>query len=121
MTATCVITRQATIATSPGWDNTTGRSVYATPTTIYTGPCRIQRAPSRGQPTDIGARQVTARPFTVSIRSDAEPVQAGDVLKVTGATDPGMAGTRFTVTATHPGSLVWTQDLTCEQWQPTTR
>lgn len=121
MTATCTITRRASATGAPTFNANTGRSVYPEPTTVYTGPCRLQALVRRSGLVDIGAEPVAPHIYQVTIPLDATPVQVDDQVEVTDATDSRADGTKLTVTDVRQGSLVWERLLLCIVHAPTTR
>jgi hypothetical protein len=122
MTATCTITRPAS-GTGPYYNQATGSSTYPTPTDVFTGACRVQRADvtSAGGGQSIGEKQTALRRYVVSLPLDADPVQVNDLVDVDTATDTSLVDTRLRVIGTRTGSLLWQQDLICEVHEATTR
>lgn len=123
MNATCVITHGHT---GGGWDPTTGPTP-GTPTTTYTGPCRVQYAGTAPREADAAGELVTTRSVLVVIPRDLDgvpvPVQSsGARVKITAvdANGPvGLIGQTLTVGAVNLSSLAWEQDLTCTDDQTT--
>lgn len=121
-TAACVITRTPAAPGTVSYDTATGRSVYPDPTTVYTGPCRLQReVRSQDHARDVGGRQVTSRRYLLTVPLDAAEVQVNDIVEMTAATDPQTVGRRLRVTDVRAGSLLWQRAMSCEEWEPTTR
>ncbi len=121
MTAECVITRLATTSATR-YNAATGRTDYPDPTTVYSGACRMQReVRSQDHARDVGGNAVTARRYLVSIPTSADPVQINDIVTISAATDADMIGKKLRVTDVRGGSLLWQHDLSCEEWETTTR
>lgn len=122
MTAECVVTRPASSAGTPTFDEEAGRTTYPAQPKIYTGPCRVQRAALTGANADvIGDRPQPLRSYVVSTPLAAPLLQVNDVVTLTTAVDPVMAGRRMRVEDVRGGSIVWQRDYLCQEWTPTTR
>lgn len=122
MTAECVVTRPASTPGQPTFDELTGRSVYPTSPTVYTGSCRMQRAALSGiaEPV-IGGKPTPMRRYQFSTPLAAPPLQVNDVVEVTTAADPEFVGGKLRIVDVHGGSLVWQRNYMTEQWTPTAR
>jgi ribulose 1,5-bisphosphate carboxylase large subunit-like protein len=111
MTATCQITRRATAGTT----DAAGTYTPASPTTIYTGVCRVQALATRQQVVVIGEAQETQHRYLVTIRYDAADIHIGDLVHVTASVDGGLIGRQLRVVDATYGSEQWERDLTCEE------
>lgn len=123
MTAECVITRPTSTA---GWDDTTGKSAYPTPATIYgPGPCRINRGGSGAVPagaTTVADRTVTLVDYAIVIPTSAPLIQVHDLVTVTTCTgDPQLVDLTLRVKDVARGGLTWERVLSCELQPPTSR
>lgn len=117
-TATVTVVRPDTTG---HWDpnhGPTGGTVYDDPTTVWAGPGRVQALSDRvGNPV-VGEQQQTIRRYLVVVPLDCPPVEVGDAVDVTAATDTQTAGLALRVVDVPHGSLVWERDLECEQREP---
>lgn len=118
MTAAGTFTRQADAAS---FDEVAGRSVYPAPTTVYAGPLRFQASQRLGAQRTIGDRTEPIKRYQVGVPISAGVIQVNDVCTITAATDTAMVGRKLIVMEIPGGSLLWQQDLVCEEWQPTSR
>ena len=122
MNATCVITH----GTAGGWDPVTGPTA-GTPSTTYTGPCRVQYAGTAPREADAAGELVTTRTVLVVLPRDLDgvpvPVQPSSARVTVTAVDEngptGLVGQVLTVGAVNLSSLAWEQDLTCTDDQTT--
>lgn len=110
MTAECVITRRNPAGTT----DVHGTWTPSAPTTVYTGPCRVQVLSTREHVVVVGEAQETRRRYLVAIRHDAAIVHLGDQVLITSAVDPQFAGRILRVTDVGYGSEQWERDLNCE-------
>ncbi|MFG1659078.1 DUF6093 family protein [Micromonospora chersina] len=121
MTAECAITRPASAGT-PVFDEATARSQHPAAASVYTGACRITRAPLSAANVVVADRPVDNARYVVAIPADAPLVQAGDLVTLTACDgDPAIVGQPMPVTDVTHGSITWQRDLLCEFSQPTTR
>lgn len=103
--ATCTITRTA----GPGtFDSTTGLYDNPTPTTIYTGPCRVRPQDTQQQDTEVGDLHETLGRYVATLPYDADGVQVDDFLTVTDGTDSQLADRPLRVL--HVGWSEWEID-----------
>ncbi|OLT24414.1 hypothetical protein BJF79_13815 [Actinomadura sp. CNU-125] len=112
MTATCRITRT-------DGDGTVGADGTWTPpaaTTVYTGPCMVI-APSFERNPRVSAEQtqMTRRDYMVSVPWDVPEIHIGDVITVTSAVDPRLAGRTFAVTGLEYESEQWQRTMLAEE------
>lgn len=121
MTAECVITRPSSAQAGRVFDEVTGRTTYPTPAQVYAGPCRLQRADVQALPVPVGQKPTTLRRYDLALPLAAARVQVDDLVTMTAATDPDTVGRRLRVIDVRAGSLVWQQDLVCEEQEPTSR
>lgn len=119
MTAECAITRGG--AATGTFDPVTGRTNYATPGGIYSGPCRVQAASRFALLAQAGEKPTTTRRYLVGLPLAAPPPNINDMVTVTAATDTAMVGLKMLVTDVLDGSLVWERDLVCEVYESTSR
>lgn len=111
MTATCEITRRGTGGTT----DADGTYTPGGPSTLYTGPCRVQALASRQEVVVVGEAQETEHRYLVTIEFDAAEVRIGDLVKVTAAKDAGLVGRQLRVSDMAHGSEVWERDLFCKE------
>ena len=111
MTASCEITRRAAAGTT----DAAGKYTPASPTTVYTGACRVQALTTQQQIAVIGEAQETRHRYLVTIRHDAATIHIGDLVHITASVDSGLVGRQLRVTDAIYGSEQWERDLTCEE------
>jgi len=112
LTSTCVITRR----TGAGTTGPTGTFTPAAAATIYTGPCRVVVAQNTSERLLVrGDAEETHRRYQVSIRYDADDLQVGDLVTITAAVDPHLAGKGLRVIDVRYGSEQWERDLICDE------
>lgn len=103
----------------------TGRTTFATPELIYTGPCRVQlRSTSGGSGTvvTVADHTTTRGDYLIVIPSTAPVALVGDRWTVTADPhNPALVGLSFQVVFVAKGSLTWEQDLDCNLETPTAR
>lgn len=95
MVDSCTITRTATSST-----NLQTGAVTGTVTTIYAGPCRVQRLPSGGiaRPAVVGEAQLYQQPLYVQAPTTAVGVRVDDVVTITAsALDADLVGHTYWV------------------------
>lgn len=95
MTSSCVITTPG----APAWDDSTGTYEPGTPTTIYSGKCRLRWPNPAPQDGNSGQTSwAVDRIATLSIPIDAPPVPDGAVATMTANPhDPSVVGMELTV------------------------
>lgn len=121
MTATATVTRPASNG-PPVFDEETGRSQHPAPSTVHSGPCRIQRSALTGGHAPVVADKVTPlREYVTSWPLDAPVFRVNDLVTVTDATDTELAGQVLRIVDVRRGSLVWQRDYLAEEHVPTTR
>jgi hypothetical protein len=123
MTATVSFVRPETTPGTPTFDEVAGRSIFAAPTDVYSGPCRLQRSPgvASKQPT-VGDREVTIREYVVSLPVSVPLIKVNDIGTITACPDdPQLAGQQMRVRDPRHGSILWQRDLLCELYPPVTR
>lgn len=111
MSAACEITRRATGGTT----DASGTYTPTSPTTIHTGPCRVQAVPTQRQVIVVGEAQETRHRYLVTIRYDAATIHVGDLVLITESVDAGLVGRRLRVVNVSYGSEQWERDLNCEE------
>ena len=112
MTAECAITRRT------GTGSTAPDGTYTPPTsaTIYTGPCRVTAPPfSREQLLTGEEAQLTRRRYSVFVEWDADEFHVGDLITITAANDPLLAGKAFRLVDILHGSEQWQRNLLGEE------
>lgn len=121
MTAECAITRPASAGASV-FDEATATSQHPAPASIYTGACRITRAPLSATTVVVADRPVNNARYVVGIPAEAPPVQSGDIVTLTACEGAAaIVGHPMVVTDAAYGSITWQRDLLCDLSQPTTR
>lgn len=115
MTATITISLPDTTGT---WDAGLNRTVYATPTVLWTGQARVQAIRFRPAMLESGERPVTVRRFNIHIPLDCPPVPVGASVDVTAATDTQAEALALRVIDNPGGSLLWQRVLLCEYREP---
>lgn len=110
MTDTCTITR----AGSGTFNETTG--VYdTTPSTVYSGKCRVRPMAIRADhQVDAGDAAVQIWPFVVSLPLTVTTVDASDTLTITASDDPGLVGRVLVVKSVALGSQITARRLGCD-------
>lgn len=98
MTSTCL----AVTPGEPVWDDASGTYTAGTPTTVYSGKCRVRWQPAP-QEADAGETMWAAdRSATLSIPIAATPLPDGALVTITGNPhDPEMVGLELTVLGVH--------------------
>lgn len=119
LTAECVITRPS--STPNAWDDAAGQNVYPTPSSVYSGACRVQRQ-AEATAVTVADRTVPVAGFVVVIPTTAALVQVNDVVEVTVCVgDPALVGRTLKVRYALRGSITWQRDLICDLQPATTR
>lgn len=109
MTAVCTVTTGG----AGGWDPDTGPSP-GTPTTVHTGPCRVQALNSGANAADAAGQLVIERPYLVAVAADAPEIPARARVHVDECVgDPHLVGKVLTVVDPKYGSLRFERDLLC--------
>ena len=127
LTATCAVRRPASGGQSPPFDEARGYSVPPDPTTLYEGPCRVQRLQPALSATElqIAGRELVIREYMVVLPKDAVPgdgVAVNDLIVIVECPDDRtLEGHSLRVRDIRQGSLIWQRDLTCEDISPATR
>lgn len=110
MTDTCVVTRGA--PSSGSLDPVTGLPVAGTPTTVYTGKCRLtaprETVTAGSQRPSAGDVAVTAT-STLSIPISAARLRIDDRVTITASVNPSLGATSFTVSKLLSGSHMTAQ------------
>lgn len=111
-TGTCTITRPGA-----GEGTIDGDGVWhpPTPTTVYTGPCRVTPQPADSRYVVSGDHRVTTRGYEIAIEWDAAEVREGDNINITAAKDPRLVGVDLRVTDVRMASEQWERVLIAEQ------
>lgn len=111
MTAECVITRRNPAGTT----DADGTWTPSGPTTVYTGPCRVQVMTTQQQVIVVGETQETRRRYLVTVRFDTAELHVHDLVAITASVDAGLVGRELQVTEVGYGSEQWERDLTCDE------
>lgn len=112
MVDTCTITRSAGNGTL---NTTTGQYTPPTPTTVYTGKCRVKANSRFDHVIQFGEQPVSLYRFTVSIPMSATTVLVDDIITInTSALDPAMPNLRLRVREPEFGSQVTARRIGCE-------
>jgi hypothetical protein len=123
MPGECVIVRPTSAGRA--WNDTTGRSEYVSPPTLYDGPCRLTRGGTGSMPagTQVTAgRATTLSDYTLVIPTGSDLVQVGDIAEIRQCDgDPELVGQRLKVKNALRGTYTWERMLSCELEPPTTR
>jgi hypothetical protein len=96
----CSITRASTTTT---WDDVLGREVPGAPTTVWTGPCRVQQQNIQPAQQAAGEFVWTIQDVALQLPMRAPVPQVGDDVVITACPyDPSQAGRRLRVKAAIP-------------------
>lgn len=113
MVDACAITRPLA---SAGQDETTGREVPATPTAIYTGPCRVQLENVEPAHPVAGDRVWTLQKAVISIPAAQTGPVVGDVVTITAsALDSSMVGDTYRIRSVAAKTFLTARRMTCER------
>jgi hypothetical protein len=108
-----------TITRSTGgttFDENTGRETPASPTAVYTGPCKVQRRNVAEQASEAGERLVTTQAVEIHVPIAATGIRVGDAAEVTAAAlDPALVGRRFRVTGLADKTFATARRLRAEE------
>lgn len=116
MTGEVQVTRVDNVGTRSA---VTGKTEYADPVVIYTGPARIQETAADGvQSATIGDRNATRVSYLITIMRSAGVVLARDVVTVRNP-KLGLNEVSFVVRNATRGTLLWETDLRCDLLIPT--
>jgi hypothetical protein len=113
MTDACTITRAAG---APVFDEATGTYTTPTPTTLYSGKCRVKTyRQNNDRVVDFGGEPVSLWPFSVSVPVEVTGLEVDDIVTVTASVlDPDVVGTRLRVRDVVKGSQITARRLGCE-------
>jgi hypothetical protein len=111
-TATGAITHPSS---APGVFNpSAGRDTVTTPTTVWSGPLRLQQLTRLGDgQIDFGEQSRALSTARVTLPLEATP-DIDDRLTIVTADDPELVGTVWRVVATATNSFTWARDLIVE-------
>lgn len=101
--STCTITRAG--AGERVFDVETNDYTEPTPTTVYTGPCKVRRTARSGDDVDAGERRLREQDLEVTVPADTA-VDESDAVTVTASPDPDLVGKTLRVT-----------DVLSDDWQ----
>lgn len=109
----CTVTRATgTLA----WDEDEGTETAGTATTVYTGPCKVQRQRIAPQDPEAGERMVTVEQVEIHVPVEATEPQIGDVATITSAVfDPALVGRQFRVAGLFHKSWATARRLRCDE------
>lgn len=112
MVDACTITRTG----SPGaFDETTGAYGAGTPTTLYTGKCRVRPRDNADRIEQAGEQQVSFWPFIVSVPMSVQGVQVDDLVTITASElDADLVGTVLRVKQVLQGTHITARRLSCD-------
>lgn len=97
------------------FDEATGRETVGT-TTVYTGPCKVQRQRVAPATPEAGERTVTVEQVEIHVPVETTEVQVGDVGTITSAVfDPALVGRRFRVTGLFHKTYATARRLRCDE------
>jgi hypothetical protein len=98
------------------FDETTGRETAGAPTTVYAGPCKVQRQRVAPADPEAGERTVTVEQVEVHVPVEATEPRIGDVGTITSAVfDPALVGRKFRVTGLFHKSWATARRLRCDE------
>lgn len=98
------------------FDEATGRETAGAPTTVYTGPCKVQRQRVAPQDPEAGERTVTVEQVELHVPVEATEIRVGDVGTITSAVfDPELVDRQFRVTGLFHKSFATARRLRCEE------
>jgi hypothetical protein len=98
------------------FDETTGRETAGAATTVYTGPCKVQRQRVAPADPEAGERTVTVEQVEVHVPVETTEVRIGDVGTITSAVfDPALVGRKFRVTGLFHKSWATARRLRCDE------
>lgn len=113
MTDSITFTRAAG---STSFNETTGRETAGTPTTVYSGPCKIQRQRVAPQDPEAGERTVTVEQVEVHLPVSATGVRVGDVGTIgSAALDPALVGRSFRAAGLFHKTYATARRLRCDE------
>ena len=110
---TCTITRVSTTAAT--FDDDTGQYTTPTPTTVYSGACRLRSGGRTTRSDESGDRLVVVNEWTLTLPSDSAEVLVGDIVALADSDDPTIDDCRFRVAVVNPGSWLISRRLTVEE------
>ena len=114
MVDACTITRAGSGVSTI--DEATGTVVPPAGTTVYDGPCRVQRPGTSTAPrADTGGYEIGVGTLFAQLPIDATGVRRGDTFTVTGATDPDLLGVDARVEANLAKTHATKRTLICEE------
>lgn len=112
MTDTCTVTRAGTTSTL---DEGTG-TLTNTPTTVYTGVCRLKPTQVQDRMVEVGADEVGIASHVVSLPITETDPRPGDIVTVTASTyDAASVGRTFTILGALHGSQITARRLSCQE------
>lgn len=94
MRDTCTVTRKS--ATAPTYNTTTHLNSVPTPTTVYSGSCRIRALRSERDTEYVGERAALNR-YGATLPRTESTIEEGDILVVTASDDTQLVGRSFYV------------------------
>lgn len=98
------------------FDEATGRETAGTPTSVWTGPCKVQRRNVAERTGEAGERLVTTQDVEIHVPIAATGIRVGDVAEITTATlDAELVGRRFRVTGLADKSFATARRLRAEE------
>ena len=113
MTDTCTITRANG---EPTYNPSTLTYTTPTPTTVYTGKCRVKPSVLSGNTTvQAGEERVALWPFSISVPFSATDVELDDIVTVTSSADASLVGRPLRVRSIARGTNVTARRLDCEE------
>ena len=114
MTDACTITRAGSGGSTI--DEATGAVVPPTGTTVYDGPCRVQRPGTQTAPrADSGGYEVGVDTIFAQLPIAATGIRRGDTFTVTAASDPDLLGVDARVEANLAKTHATKRTLICEE------
>ena len=115
MVDTCTITRASG---PPTFDAVTGVYTDPTPTTVYTGKCRVRTRSLgflRNREVEAGERETVIWPYMVMVPVTDADVQVLDKVTVTASQDPALVGVTLRVRTAQLATNATARKLDCEE------
>jgi hypothetical protein len=113
MVDACTVTMPAATASQ---SEVTGKVTKGSPTSLYSGKCRLQLLDVRPEHADAGERIWTAQQATISVPVSVTGIVVGCEVTITAsALDPDLVGKVFRVRAVASKTYLTARRLTCER------
>ena len=109
----CTVTRPGAPSSL---DASTLQYAAAASLAVWSGPCRVQASARIAERSDYGELDLTTRRYLVVVEWQAQ-VEVDDIVTVTAAVVPQLAGQKLRVLDVMAGTEQWERDLECEDWE----